>query len=219
MIATAADLYKVKKPIEVYLLHFLSFARLSIMAETLIWVLVNTHDRLLRLAVVPIVAVVELMCAVGSIIMDVCSYVILWHLENMSSSAIKAILISVGACIAYATVELPASTSSTSPCLREFARLAALPDGSVVAPSPPPPIPVHPPRRKRTKRHSVRSAPPAESCDTGVCCICMAKPKNMLFIACAHLCVCEECATAITSGGASLCPLCRTPSSVMKVYV
>jgi len=50
--------------------------------------------------------------------------------------------------------------------------------------------------------------------DDNVCCVCLHKPKAVLFLPCAHLRTCVDCSQSLTK-----CPSCRAPiESQMKVY-
>lgn len=52
-----------------------------------------------------------------------------------------------------------------------------------------------------------------------LCCVCLTERKNMLFIPCMHLCACDNCVSSLAERGDKTCPICRAPSSVMKVFV
>ena len=62
--------------------------------------------------------------------------------------------------------------------------------------------------------------PPAQSSnaaddqDQTLCVVCLERPRVMLFLACAHLCACEECAPLMMGS----CPLCRAEGATLRVY-
>jgi hypothetical protein len=56
-----------------------------------------------------------------------------------------------------------------------------------------------------------------EAADKDCCVVGLVETRSHVFIPCMHVCVCEECAAAISDG---TCPLCRSVySSVTRVYL
>ena len=55
-----------------------------------------------------------------------------------------------------------------------------------------------------------------------LCCVCLDGAKTVLLLPCRHLCVCENCSTAMDSQRRKLlriCPICRvTVEEMMKVF-
>ena len=49
--------------------------------------------------------------------------------------------------------------------------------------------------------------------DQSLCVVCLERPRVMLFLTCAHLCVCEACASLMHA-----CPLCRVEGATLRVY-
>ena len=54
----------------------------------------------------------------------------------------------------------------------------------------------------------------ADDQDQTLCVVCLERPRVMLFLACAHLCACEECAPLMMGS----CPLCRAEGATLRVY-
>ena len=50
--------------------------------------------------------------------------------------------------------------------------------------------------------------------DQTLCVVCLERPRVMLFLTCAHLCACEECAPLMMGS----CPLCRAEGATLRVY-
>ena len=50
--------------------------------------------------------------------------------------------------------------------------------------------------------------------DRFFCVVCLERSRVVLFLECAHLCVCENCAAQMVT-----CPLCRAVGSTMRVYI
>ena len=52
------------------------------------------------------------------------------------------------------------------------------------------------------------------------CCACRDAEATIAFISCGHLCVCKQCETKIMAnfGGKKSCPMCRTESSVARIW-
>jgi hypothetical protein len=50
-----------------------------------------------------------------------------------------------------------------------------------------------------------------EEADQSLCTLCLASKKNTVLIPCGHMCMCAECAKALTSAGGAgaKCPVCR----------
>ena len=53
------------------------------------------------------------------------------------------------------------------------------------------------------------------------CSICLARPKEILFQPCGHVCACQDCANEILiDGGPKICPICRqNVESCQRVYL
>ena len=49
--------------------------------------------------------------------------------------------------------------------------------------------------------------------DQSLCVVCLERPRVVLFLTCAHLCVCEACASLMHA-----CPLCRVEGATLRVY-
>ena len=61
------------------------------------------------------------------------------------------------------------------------------------------------------------SQPPSTSTlhdDSRLCCVCLAEEKNTAALACKHLCVCEDCSKTLFE-----CPICRTPSDFLTMFL
>ena len=57
-----------------------------------------------------------------------------------------------------------------------------------------------------------------------MCCVCLAKPPNLMFSNCGHLCLCEECNDRLNSNhnfeaGNLKCPMCRTEVSQQRIIM
>ena len=57
-----------------------------------------------------------------------------------------------------------------------------------------------------------------------MCCVCLAKPPNVMFSNCGHLCLCEECNDRLNSNhnfevGNLKCPMCRTEVSQQRIIM
>ena len=65
---------------------------------------------------------------------------------------------------------------------------------------------------------SIPTAAPSSTEDDNedrlLCVCCLERPRVVLFLACAHLCACEECAPLMVA-----CPLCRAEGAKMRVYI
>jgi len=59
-----------------------------------------------------------------------------------------------------------------------------------------------------------QSGDEADDQDQTLCVVCLERPRVMLFLACAHLCACEECAPLMVGS----CPLCRAEGGTLRVY-
>ena len=59
-----------------------------------------------------------------------------------------------------------------------------------------------------------QSGDEADDQDQTLCVVCLERPRVMLFLACAHLCACEECAPLMVDS----CPLCRAEGGTLRVY-
>ena len=57
------------------------------------------------------------------------------------------------------------------------------------------------------------TAAPGCNEDDVLCVVCIERPRVMLFLGCAHLCACEDCASLLVA-----CPLCRAVGVTMRVY-
>ena len=57
------------------------------------------------------------------------------------------------------------------------------------------------------------TAAPGCNEDYVLCVVCIERPRVMLFLGCAHLCACEDCASLLVA-----CPLCRAVGVTMRVY-
>ena len=68
-------------------------------------------------------------------------------------------------------------------------------------------------RRARHEAHAQRGEESGEEREANLCVICLDHSCDTVFTQCGHLCVCHGCALQMTS-----CPMCRTPSRVMRVY-
>ena len=58
------------------------------------------------------------------------------------------------------------------------------------------------------------AAAPGYNEDDVLCVVCIERPRVMLFLGCAHLCACEDCASILVA-----CPLCRAVGVKMRVYM
>ena len=65
-----------------------------------------------------------------------------------------------------------------------------------------------------TPRPPTQSGNEADDQDQTLCVVCLGRPRVMLFLACAHLCACEECAPLMMGS----CPLCRAEGATLRVY-
>ena len=65
-----------------------------------------------------------------------------------------------------------------------------------------------------TPRPPTQSGNEADDQDQTLCVVCLERPRVMLFLACAHLCACEECAPLMMGS----CPLCRAEGATLRVY-
>ena len=65
---------------------------------------------------------------------------------------------------------------------------------------------------------SIPTAAPSSTEDDNedrlLCVCCLERPRVVMFLACAHLCACEECAPLMVA-----CPLCRAEGAKMRVYI
>ena len=59
-----------------------------------------------------------------------------------------------------------------------------------------------------------QSGDEADDQDQTLCVVCLERPRVMLFLTCAHLCACEECAPLMMGS----CPLCRAEGATLRVY-
>lgn len=50
--------------------------------------------------------------------------------------------------------------------------------------------------------------------DSRLCCVCLTEEKNTAALACKHLCVCECCSKTLSE-----CPICRTPSDFLTMFL
>ena len=66
----------------------------------------------------------------------------------------------------------------------------------------------------KTSFSSETKAVQTDISDNSICCICMMKQRDHIFLPCCHFCACEECANKVVQ-----CPLCRSDTfSVCKIW-
>ena len=60
---------------------------------------------------------------------------------------------------------------------------------------------------------AVESGNEGDDEDQSLCVVCLEWPRVVLFLTCAHFCVCEACASLMHA-----CPLCRAEGATLRVY-
>jgi hypothetical protein len=80
-------------------------------------------------------------------------------------------------------------------------------------------VPAAPEATPEPADECLASNPPPAGSD-GLCCACGDARCDSLSLACRHLCLCSGCAAKLQNGGGyAACPLCRTWTSFLTVYL